>query len=339
MIKYKSAITITVIAIVSAIAGYFVGYLTNKPSKAIDEYPGTIVQEDMKEIRGGGYEFINPLLECDNYKPSKLNSLIKMEGDLNTFVNQSLSSGTSSHISVYFRALSSGPWIGIREDENYSPASLLKVPIMIAVLKKADNDRTLLEKKVNYKELLDKNYVPNIKDTNLIKLGNTYSVLQLIEYMIVHSDNEAKELLLQLMDDAFIINVMKETGVDIRHSDLSKDFISVRQYSSFFRILYNATYLSRDMSELALSILSKSTFETGLPASLPRGIKVAHKFGERGFQDSNIKQLHDCGIVYYNGSPYLLCVMTKGSDFGKLTDVIKGISTIVFENVKSNRVL
>jgi beta-lactamase class A len=202
---------------------------------------------------------------------------------------------------------------------------------MIAVLKMADKDKSVLEKKFQYKEVLDKNYVPNIKDKNKIKLGSSYTVIELIEYMIEHSDNEAKELLVALIGEQYIVKVMKEIGVDILNDDLSKDFITVKEYSSFFRMLYNATYLS----EKALEILSKSDYDSGIPSGVPKNILVANKFGERGFLESDQKQLHDCGIVYYNGNPYLLCVMTKGKDFNQLSNIIAGISQIAFQNINS----
>ena len=42
------------------------------------------------------------------------------------------------------------------------------------------------------------------------------------------------------------------------------------------------------------------------------------------------KQLHDCGIIYYPGNPYLLCVMTRGDSFGELSSTIRDISDIIY---------
>lgn len=107
--------------------------------------------------------------------------------------------------------------------------------------------------------------------------------------MITNSDNEAKELLIQDIDETFLQKVYTEIGINTA-GDLTKDFISVKDYSGFFRLLYNATYLNRDLSEKALKILSKTNFDKGITAGLPKGITVAHKFGERAYIDSPIKR-------------------------------------------------
>jgi hypothetical protein len=62
-------------------------------------------------------------------------------------------------------------------------------------------------------------------------------------------------------------------------------------------------------------------------------VKVAHKYGERGiYEDTQLTgiELHDCGIVYAPGSPYYLCVMTRGKDTSKLAKVIASISAAVY---------
>lgn len=90
--------------------------------------------------------------------------------------------------------------------------------------------------------------------------------------------------------------------------------LSVKEYASFFRILYNASYLTRENSEMALKLLSESKFRGGLAGKIPSDIVIAHKFGEREMIDENgssINQLHDCGIVYYTPYPYLICIMTR----------------------------
>jgi beta-lactamase class A len=112
--------------------------------------------------------------------------------------------------------------------------------------------------------------------------------------------------------------------------------ISAKDYSLFFRVLYNATYLNDTDSEKALSILSQVTFASGLVAGLPSGTVVAHKYGEyvNGNNDHvDSIELHDCGIIYSKKSPYLLCVMTKGQNLNGLQDVIASISKLVYTDI------
>ena len=116
--------------------------------------------------------------------------------------------------------------------------------------------------------------------------------------------------------------------------------LTAKEYASFFRILYNASYLSKKSSEEGLSLLSQSEFKDGIVSSLPKNIVVAHKFGEReeeGKDGKIINQLHDCGIVYYPDYPYLLCVMTRGeSSLTDLSNIIKETSGIIFDEVSKD---
>ena len=113
--------------------------------------------------------------------------------------------------------------------------------------------------------------------------------------------------------------------------------MSVKTYAYFFRILYNATYLGHTYSEKALELLNNREFPDGIVAGVPENIPVAHKFGERTVESPEgivtTEELHDCGIVYYPSKPYILCVMTKGTDIASLKEIIKTISKTVSDEV------
>jgi hypothetical protein len=50
-----------------------------------------------------------------------------------------------------------------------------------------------------------------------------------------------------------------------------------------------------------------------------------------------LNQLHDCGIIYYPGNPYLLCVMTRGTDWSALEKTIQTISAMTYKEVDSRK--
>lgn len=324
----KNYIIVAVLVIAAGLVGYVLGkrsvrYKSSSP----------IVSEttETNEIRlRGEYKFINPLLELDNSQESNLLAAKELEKKITLFIDSTKAANSASHISYYYRDLNNGQWIGINEHENFSPASLLKVPIMIAALKKAESNPTFLKKKINYNKPFDSGLVPNIGDST-ITAGNSYTIDALIYKMIIFSDNEARMLLIQNIEVPLLTKVYTDIGIDVSRFDDSQDFMSVKTYSNFFRLLYNATYLNKEYSEKALEILSHSKFYTGLSAALPKGTVIAHKFGERGYVDAPIRQLHDCGIVYKGGTPYLVCVMTRGINMDTQAKIIADISKLTYD--------
>ena len=282
------------------------------------------------------YEFIHPLLavtrsDMDVPSPTYTGLLKKVQD----YISQEKSTDGLSDASVYFTDYKkNGGSFALNVDDAYAPASMLKVVIMIGYLKEADSDDAVLSNSYVYNA-----QVSNLSDDvpfeapSALVVGASYTVDDLIHKMIIDSDNGAMNLLLAHIDDAYLSQVYSDLGLRGPSADGTQYTISAKDYSLFFRILYNSTYLSRENSELALSLLSQSTFHDGLVAGVPAGIPVAHKFGEHinGTADNiNSVELHDCGFVYPSDAPYLLCVMTKSSTLGESEKVISNISKIIY---------
>jgi len=226
-----------------------------------------------------------------------------------------------------------GPWFGINEKDNFAPASLLKVPLMIAYLQYAEHDPGILQSTILYDKEIEDFATQNILPDKKLELGKSYSVEELIYRMIAYSDNVAKNLLMDNINYEALDAVYIDLGIILPDSLEKTDFITAKEYSSFFRVLFNASYLNKEMSEKALAILSRATFRTGIVAGVPSDVIVAHKFAERGDLSNETVQLHDCGIVYHKKRPYLLCVMTYGRDFKKIDEIIREISEITYKEI------
>lgn len=288
------------------------------------------------EFHQGGFPFINPLLECEvEGETVEFKELVSFKKDIEGLVGSLKSKKWIDFSAIYFRDLNNGPWIGISEKKKFSPASLLKVPLMIAYFKEAETNPTILKKTIMF-EKPDKSSFQNIKPSSVMQAGKKYSVEELIRRSIIYSDNDAYLLLLRNLDQKRLISIYTDLGVPLPIDGTNEDMMTVKEYATFFRVLFNASYLSREMSTKALDLLSKTEFRDGIVAGVPSSIGVVHKFGERDLNDKNTpKQMHDCAIVYYPEHPYLLCIMTRGDSFEYLDDSIKEISALIFRSVDS----
>lgn len=284
-------------------------------------------------VRMKGYKFTSPLLDYETSPEIKDSVTVLLKYKIKKLIEDRVNKNQAIYVSVYFRDMLNGPWFGINEKDNFAPASLLKVPIMIAYLKYAEQNPEVLKSNLIYEKERKNDAVQNITSDRKLELGRPYSIEDLIERMIEYSDNIAKDLLLSHISMDILDKVYTDIGIIVPSVRGKSDFITVKDYSSFFRVLFNASYLNREMSEKALDILSKTTFKTGLAAGVPANVVVSHKFAERGDIVTQTFQLHDCGIVYYKERPYLLCVMTYGKDFQPLSEIIRDISSLVYENI------
>lgn len=295
-----------------------------------------LIQDNVIPVRKqGDYKFINPLLECDVQNNYLNNTYIPFEKKLkNSIADLNDKKYQNKEIAVYFRDLNNGPWFGINPSANFTPASLMKVPLMIAYYKQAESDPTILQQKIVFQADLE-TYPQNIVTGNKLIIGKEYTVEELIDFMIINSDNEAMANLLNNFNQEKLDKVYLDLGIIVPDLREPEDFMSISEYASFFRILYNAAYLNEYYSEKSLDLLSRTKFFDGLVAGVPFGVKVSHKFGERqnnALKTAN-KQMHECGIIYFPNHPYLLCVMTRGDDFEKMSNFITDVSRLVYRTI------
>lgn len=284
------------------------------------------------------YTFTNPLLECSDLDNVSDKKIINLKIAISKLIDAKKIDNSVSTAAIYFRDLNNGPWLGIDEQEYFTPGSLLKVPLMMSIMKVAEYNPQILENKILFDG--QKINVPQlIPPTHELKPDTSYSVRTLLNFMLQESNNDATVLLAKTINSKQIQDTYTELGIE--PPELGNDYrVKVKTYASFFRILFNASYLTRNSSEETLRILANSTFKDGLEAGVPKGIKVAHKFGERIIKYANDtdesnteEQLHDCGIIYHPQTPYVLCIMTRGKDIKNLMSVIKDISSLVYKTV------
>jgi beta-lactamase class A len=213
---------------------------------------------------------------------------------------------------------------------------MMKVAVMITYFKEAEQDPDILQKILVYStSTVDQiNGVPFSAASGL-QVGKSYSVEKLIEAMIINSDNGAKDVLLDNINQQSFVEVHTDLGLP-NPAAVQNYTITAKQYAVLLRVLYGATYLGRQYSEKALQIMSQATYNEGLVAGVPKGTAVAQKFGE-ALDSTNPSapeiNLSDCGIIYHPTHPYILCVMTKGKNINSLTQTISSISNVVWNQV------
>ena len=295
-----------------------------------------LVAYPVREKGSSTYKFIDPLLTFETPESNAGSALVSLKSAIGASVAGHIRNHDADHASVYVRTLKSGRWISVNPDERYNPASLLKVPTMIAFYKLAESYPEILSKEVFYAGGLRDNNAEHFKPARAIEPGTSYTVDELIHAMIAYSDNNATHLLHDNINPVLLEKVYNDLGVSISDAGTQDDFMTVSQYTYFFRVLYNATYLNRALSEKAMGLLSMSDFMHGIETGASTTTVVAHKFGERSIADAHgtisTRELHDCGIIYYPQHPYLLCVMTRGSNFDKLAGIIQDISRLVYQD-------
>lgn len=282
----------------------------------------------------GKYSLIDPLFNCDEYTDS-FAVLKALQSTLETNINHFKLNGDTSRVSVWVRDLSSLQWVGVNEKELYAPASLFKVPIMIAVYKYAEIQPGVLDQKIVFTAEAAGNLSDVQPEQTRMKEGAEYTVEQLIEQMIKYSDNEAFALLTQRLSTPFLTEVYGDLGIHLDQNQTGlDDLVTARSYANIFRILYQSSYLTPEFSQHALAILADTTYADGTRSVIPKDIKIAHKFGMSKEPAANgmpadIK-LHDCGIVYAPKRPFLYCILTEGADEARLDAVIASLSNDIY---------
>jgi beta-lactamase class A len=255
--------------------------------------------------------------------------------DLKDHLDSAIAKGTVTSAGIFFRDLHNGPLLTINSADSFIPMSLMKMPLMIAILKYSEVHPEVLSEKVR----TPKEFAANVQVMDkgeTIAPDHEYTVDELLSFMISYSDNRALGVLGSWFDGkagrGSVINTLVDLGLMRRQDVLPDATVSPRTYGSILRVLYSGAYLNLETSQKALELLTETKFHDGLTHDVPGGVRVAHKFGVLDNGNGEV-QLHDCGIVYHPAGPYILCVMTKGTDYDRQASYIQDVASRVYDHV------
>lgn len=285
------------------------------------------------------FRFVNVNIVCGKAPVIKKTGYVETENAIAAFIASEKAAGRVTDVAVYFRDLVNGPIFGLNESADFAPASLLKLPLALVYLTQAERDPNVLGQQLSVAKP-EWRFSEYYSSSQTIDPTEPHMVSDLLMHMLTYSDNNAYGVLRAHLDETGQGGLVTQAFLELGFLDpknVADETLSTRQYAGILRGLYNASFLSAELSEKVLSWLVQSDFTQGLRADIPKDVPIAHKFGERTNVDG-VSQLHDCGIVYYPGNPYLLCIMTRGKDFADLAAAIRRISSIVYTEVSSRRI-
>ncbi len=274
------------------------------------------------------YQFINPLLAIDIAEKKEILENKMIGGNIEKFISDSKKSGGITNASVYYRDIEPGKWAVANENFLFSPGKFIKLAIMMAYFKNAESNPEVLNQKVIF--------LGSVAPSALVK-NKSYTVDELIRFMVNKDDDPATELLFDTIDTRFLNDVYSDLGIPFIEDKFTTDFLSLKQYSLLFRVLYNATYLNREYSEKAFEVLSQNLDPDGFTRGVGKGIPIVHRYRIRNISLNNQTgyESHTCGMVYYPDHPYLLCIMAIGFNSSKINSFFETISSFIYKQTET----
>jgi beta-lactamase class A len=200
--------------------------------------------------------------------------------------------------------LASGRSLGMRENERFPLQSVFKVPVAIEVLLQADAGKLDLQRVIAL-------HSSDRRDGNefTMEIPAKRTAEQLLEAMLVNSDNIACDKLLSLIGGPKIVDArMKGLGiVEITIRSSERDLAAGRADNTATPAAIVALLAKIARNEVGLSAASAKRLDTLLLATrtgtnrikgaLPAGTPVAHKTGTSVTKNGKTDATNDIGLV------------------------------------------
>lgn len=153
-------------------------------------------------------------------------------------------------------------------------------------------------------------------------LGSYTAGFQLRE-MIQQSDNDSWSLVMDAVGHGELTDFAASLGVSY---DPETNTLTPAEMASILSGVYSGALLNAEDTAQLLSYMQDTNYETLIPAAVPDGITVFHKYG---LLDD---ELHDAGVIAQGNTAYALVIYTKGqslSDVPERTEVIHQLTQAV----------
>lgn len=228
------------------------------------------------------------------------------------------------HLGFYYKNLATGYTYGIREEEAYLAASVIKLPLFLHVLAQSAggsfslNDRLTVE---------DWEKMPSCGGLTLFTGPVETDIRTLCRLMIDLSDNTATNRLIRLctipganrgfQSMGLEKTVLRRLLFDAEAAAAGlENTISPREMGTLLEQLYRNRFVSPEISREAMEVLLKQQIDHKLDGKLCGAVPIAHKTGE----DDRLS--NDVGIVFAP-QPFVICFAGHDTDVYRWEDLMR----------------
>ncbi|WP_259678303.1 serine hydrolase [Arthrobacter oryzae] len=156
------------------------------------------------------------------------------------------------------------------------------------------------------------------------RLGSSTAGVQ-IRQMVQQSNNDSWALILGVLGKQGLRDYAAGLGIDY---DRSVNALTPADMARILALLHRGDLLNPQNTAQLLSYMQNTNYETLIPAAVPPGVAVFHKYG---LLSAN---LHDAAILAQEGRAFVLVVYTRGrglSDMDARAAVIREVAAVVSE--------
>lgn len=220
-----------------------------------------------------------------------------------------------------------GKSFGVREDEAFRSASLIKLFVLAALLAEVEGGVASLEEslRVRAEDLVA--YSPEVSTPGVFTVGG------LAWAMITASDNTAANVLIRRLGVDAVNHLARSLGLrntvlarkmmDVRAAGRGEENLtSPRDVVGLLSAVWRGDLLSGRHRRLFLEMLRRQRIEPPLPVRLPDGAMLAHKTGDLEGMAG------DAGFVILPGHAYALCVIAEG-DPGAAREPVRSATDVL----------
>lgn len=243
---------------------------------------------------------------------------------------------SKARVCVSFYDLKFERGFSINGEKRVPSASLIKILIMATLMKEVKNKKISLEDKISIKKEMITEGDGILKE---LSLDHSFSIRELMTLMIVVSDNQATNILINILEMKNINLLAEELKLEqtylsrkmmdkIARIEKRENYCSANDISKLLKLIYQGKLIDKDSSSLMLEILFKQQQKERLQRYLPEEIKIAHKCGDL----ENIE--NDAGIIFLKNKDYILVVLVGSKDNLEGRRIIGRISKYVYDKME-----
>jgi beta-lactamase class A len=272
--------------------------------------------------------------------------------DLENKIAELVRASGAETVAVAYYDLATARELLINPDISFHAASTMKVPVMMELYRQAAAGKVSLDQRIaiknDFASIVDGSHYSLTPDSDseqtlYKRVGEKETIRELLRLMITVSSNLATNILIERVTPERVMDLMRDIGANNirvrRGVEDGKAFekglnntTTARDLMIILRRIAERRAVSPKASDEMIKVMLGQEFNEGIPAGLPKEVRVSHKTG------SITKVNHDAAIVYAPGrKPYVLVVLERGiEDEKRAHKLISHISRTIYEAAVGN---